>query len=403
MSLAVLALWWLTRPLLGERRAIVAAGLFAVSPIVALQASLSIPEGPLLLSIVVAQCALLRLYCAPDEEREGFPWLALLFWAAQGTGMLLNALAVPILSASTIVALYVFDRRLDWLKRLQPLWGVPLMLAIAAPWLLIRAHFDGGVPFSQLSFGEFIRALGGAQDMKWKAAPLTFTAALLLGFLPGALLIVPALQGLWRGRAAPVQRFLFCWIVGYWLYLELIASKPALYTVQAMFPAAAAAVALALDRALPEAGEQNSRLAIPPLSLALPWWLVLPGDHRAVCRHSRRLRRRAELCRRRRRRPRHAAVHARCARHARWPRRSLGSLQHRRLRALHRLHVRRADAAHQDGLAGPAHRRGRRAAAPLRDGAGWRRRIPRAVDHLRPRPRQRCRCRNHRRMDGRRR
>jgi 4-amino-4-deoxy-L-arabinose transferase-like glycosyltransferase len=266
--LAVLAMWWLTLPLLGERRALIAAALFTVTPIVALQASLSIPEGPLLLSIVVAQCALLRLYCAPGGDEGNGWWLALAFWVAQGFGILINALAVPILSLSTIIALCVFDRRLDWLKRLRPLWGVPLMMAIAAPWIIIRAHFDG-VPFSGLTWGEFIRALGGAQDMKWKAAPLTFTVGLLLGFMPGALLIVPALKGLWQGREAALHRFLFSWIVGYWLYLELIASKPALYTVQAIFPAAAAAVALALDK--------NGRLAIPPLSLRLPWWLVLPG------------------------------------------------------------------------------------------------------------------------------
>ena len=99
--LAVLATWWLTRPLLGDRRAVIAAALFAVSPIVALQATLSIPEGPLLLAIVVAQLTLLRLYCAPDSDRDKQLWLALAFWAAQGGGMLLNALAVPILSLAT--------------------------------------------------------------------------------------------------------------------------------------------------------------------------------------------------------------------------------------------------------------------------------------------------------------
>jgi 4-amino-4-deoxy-L-arabinose transferase-like glycosyltransferase len=266
--LAVLATWWLTRPLLGNRRAVIAAGLFAVSPIVALQATLSIPEGQLLLAIVVAQLTLLRLYCAPDSDRDKQLWLALAFWAAQGGGILINALAVPILSLSTLIALYVMDRRLDWLSRLRPLIGIPLMLVIAAPWLLIRAHFDG-VPFSGLTWGEFIRALGGAQDMKWKAAPFTFTLAFLLGFLPGALLLWPALQNLWRERGDALQRFLFAWIVGYWLYLELIASKPALYTVQAIFPAAAAAVALVLDR--------DGRLALPPRMLRLPPWLVLAG------------------------------------------------------------------------------------------------------------------------------
>lgn len=266
-ALAVLAVWWLLAPLLGQRRALIAAGLYAVSPIVALQAQLAIPEGPLLLAAVAAQLTLLRLYCTPKPNHE--MGLALAFWAAQGCGILINALAVPILSLSTVAALYVFDRRVDWLWRLRPLIGVPLMAAIAAPWLLVRVNFDGGVPFSGLTWGELVRALGGAQDMKWKAAPLTFTLAFVLGFMPGALLLVPALQGLWQNRASALQRFLFAWLAGYLVYLELIASKPALYTVQAMFPAAAAAAALALDR--------EGALAIPPRMLRLPWWLVLPG------------------------------------------------------------------------------------------------------------------------------
>jgi len=265
--LAVLSVWWLLRPLIGPRRSLMAAALFAVTPVVAIQSQLAIPEGPLLFAIVVAQLSLLRLYCARADEPQTH--LALAFWVAQGFAILLNALAVPILSLSTIAALWVFDRDLGWLKRLQSAWGLPLMLAIAAPWLIIRAHFDNGVPFSSLTFSETLRALGGAQDMKWKAAPLTFTLGLILGFLPGALLWVPAARELWSNRSEPLQRFLLCWIAGYLVYLELISSKPALYTVQAMFPAAAAAVALTLDR--------DGRLALPPLMLKLPAWAVLIG------------------------------------------------------------------------------------------------------------------------------
>ena len=264
--LAVLAVFWLSRPLIGARASLIAAGLFAVMPIVALQAQLSIPEGPLLAAATVAQLTLWRLYCRPSRRQE--TELALLFWAAQGLGMLINALAVPILSISTIVALYVFDRKLSWLKRLHPFSGVPLMLVIAAPWILVRMHIDG-VPFSTLTWSELLTALGGAQDMKWKAAPLTFTLALLLGSLPAMVLLVPGARFLWDHRTGSVQRFLFCWIVGYLVYLELIASKPALYTVQAMFPAVAAAAALVLDK--------SGRLEIPEYTLRLPAWFVGPG------------------------------------------------------------------------------------------------------------------------------
>jgi 4-amino-4-deoxy-L-arabinose transferase-like glycosyltransferase len=266
--LAVLALWKLSAPLVGPRASLIAAAFFAVTPVVALQSQLAIPEGPLLLAIVVAQLALLRLYCATGDGLDA-KRLALGFWAAQGGGILLNALALPILSLSTLIALFFFDRDLAWLKRLRPLVGIPLMLVIAAPWVLVRAHADGGMPFATLDWHEFLRALGGAQDMKWKAAPLTFTLGLVLGFLPGALLLVPALKGLWNGRAEPLQRFLLSWIVGYLLYLELISSKPALYTVQAMFPAAALAAALVMQR--------QGRLVLPDYMLRLPAWLVAPG------------------------------------------------------------------------------------------------------------------------------
>ena len=89
--LAVLSVCWLLRPLVGARASLIAAALFAVTPIVALQAELAITEGPLLLAIVVAQLALLRLYCArAGEQLSG---VAIAFWAAQGLAMLLNALA----------------------------------------------------------------------------------------------------------------------------------------------------------------------------------------------------------------------------------------------------------------------------------------------------------------------
>ncbi|KWT70633.1 hypothetical protein APY04_0913 [Hyphomicrobium sulfonivorans] len=278
--LAVLALWWLSRPLIGPRRAIIAAALFAVSPIVALQATLAIPEGPLLLTIVITQLCLMRIYASEPQEDRHELWLAMAFWVAQGVSILLNALAVPILSLVTVVLLYVFDRRLAWLRCLRPLTGVLLMCAIAAPWLLIRAHFDGGVPFAGMSWDKFIRALGGAQNMKWHAAPLTFTLAILLGTLPAAIFLFPALRNLWQTRSLAIERFLFAWIVGYWLYLELIASKPALYTVQAIFPAIALAIALVIDptRSSSQAQAKTGHgLIVPPQTLRMPWWLVAIG------------------------------------------------------------------------------------------------------------------------------
>ena len=233
VTLAVLALFWLGQAIVGAEAALIASALFAVAPLTVLVSQLAIAEGLSLLPATVAMLALLRIYTtSPGEparsgpstspsprslrgegrgegrpqtpaqasaphasplpasgERESDRWtLPLLFWAAVGLGVLINALLVPILIVATLIALYVMDRDLSWLKRLQPLVGIPLALLIASPWLIVRAHQDG-TPFAGLSWREFLAALGGAQDMKLRAFPGTFVLALLLGFLPGTALL----------------------------------------------------------------------------------------------------------------------------------------------------------------------------------------------------------------------
>lgn len=258
--LAVVALYWLAAPLVGGGTALLAAGLFAVAPLTVLVSQLAITEGLSLLPATVAMLALLRTYVA--RENDDGRVLALLFWAAVGFGIVLNALLVPILVIATLLALFVMDRDIAWLNRLRPLIGVPIALVIASPWLLVRAHQDG-VPFSGMDWTALIEALGGSQDMKLRAMPGTFMLALLLGFLPGTALLAPAMMRLWNGREQRIAKFLLAWVIGYLAYLELLSSKPGTYTVQVMFPALALGVAMLVT------SHEND--TPPPKWHAIPW------------------------------------------------------------------------------------------------------------------------------------
>jgi hypothetical protein len=142
--------------------------------------------------------------------------------------------------------------------RLEPGWGVPLMLVLGAPWPLALVLAEGGWPYSGLTLRELLGALGGSQAMKFKAPPLGFILAFVVGSLPFVLLLWPAVRRLWHERANAVERFLLAWIGGYLAYLELISSKPALYTVPALMPAAAAAVALLLTTTVIGSGLQRT-------------------------------------------------------------------------------------------------------------------------------------------------
>ncbi|MBN9247538.1 MAG: glycosyltransferase family 39 protein [Hyphomicrobium sp.] len=259
VTLAVLALFWLGRGLVGAETALVAAALFAVSPLTVLVSQLAIAEGLSLLPATVAMVALARIYTKPDERLP----LALLFWVALGFGILINALLVPILVVATLIALYVMDRDLTWLKRLRPFIGLPIALAIGAWWLIIRTHQDG-TPFAGMGWRGFLGALGGAQDMKLRAFPGTFVLAVALGFLPGTVLIGTAFKRFWESREQALSRFLLAWVLGYIVYLELLSSKPGTYMVQTMFPALALGVAIVVT----SEGGLGKR---PPWSLFTTW------------------------------------------------------------------------------------------------------------------------------------
>lgn len=240
VTLAVVLLYWLARPLVGSQTAFIAALLFAAAPLTVLVSQLAIAEGLSLLPATVAMLALLRIYCAkPEEETRA---LSIMFWAALGTSILINALLIPILAAVTLLALWILDQDTVWYRRLFTPRFAPLALLIGAPWLAVRILQDG-IPFSGLGWNAMFEALGGAQDMKLRAWPGTFLLAAVLGFLPGTALMAPALTRIWNARHERLARFLCAWIIGYLVYLELLSSKPGTYMVQPIFPALALAVA----------------------------------------------------------------------------------------------------------------------------------------------------------------
>ena len=244
VTLSTLALYWLSAPLFGSSTALIASGLFAVAPLTALLANLAIAESLSLLPATVAMLSLLRIYTSArdDDTRR----LAVLFWAALGFGVLFNAFLVPILVIVTLIALRFMDRDMWWLEKLHTLPGLPLAVLIASPWIIVRCLQDG-VPFAGLDLPAVIRALGGAQDMKHRAWPGTFVLATLIGFLPGTVLLAPALRDLWSQREGKIARFLLAWIIGYLFYLEILSSKPGTYMVQTLFPALALSVAMCVS------------------------------------------------------------------------------------------------------------------------------------------------------------
>ncbi len=219
----------------------IGAGVFLASCLsLGFEARIGKTDGALLAATAAAQFALMRLYLDPPAKR----WVAAVFWAALGVGVLLKGPIPLLVSGLTVLALIAWDRRVAWLKRLHAGWGAPLALLIAAPWY---------VAIGMVSHGGFFRTAIGKSMMGKVAvgqqahgAPFGYhLVGLPLTFWPASLLVAAATPFVWRQRRRAEVRFLIAWIVPSWIVFELIKTKLPHYVLP-LFPALACLAALAL-------------------------------------------------------------------------------------------------------------------------------------------------------------
>ncbi|HLJ19501.1 MAG TPA: glycosyl transferase, partial [Stellaceae bacterium] len=148
-------------------------------------------------------------------------------------------------------ALAIADRDTRWLGRLRFLWGLPLMLLIAGPWLVaITVATDGG--FANESVGkDLLGKLIHGQESHG-APPGYFLVLALVTFWPGSLALAGAARLAWRERGETAIRFLIAWLVPFWLLLELVPTKLPHYVLPA-YPA----LALLTGRALTDGARRH--------------------------------------------------------------------------------------------------------------------------------------------------
>ena len=242
--LGVSLLFALGRGLFGAPSAFLAALAVAVTPIVALHAQLAIAEPLILPLIVASQFALFAIYSS--QALPGWLGWRGAFWIALGISTWFNALAVPLLALVTALGLMVADRSVRLLARLAPWFGLPLFLIVALPWLISFWLISGGKPFAGLVWFQALDVLEGGQAMKFKTVYGVFILFVGLAFIPVSHMLGPALVRAWPARRDLAVRFLLVWLVAPVAALEIFSHKPPLYTVQAVFPAAALLVAFAI-------------------------------------------------------------------------------------------------------------------------------------------------------------
>ena len=265
---AILITFRLGSGIVGRKAALVGAALLATSLGVVAEAHLAKTDAVLLGFVTIAQLSLGRIYFG---GRGGVtaPWrFAIAFWAALACGILVKGPVGPLAAGLTIAALAIFDRDRSWLRSLRVWQGLLLLAVIVLPWLIAISTATQGA-FIQDSLGkDFLGKLIGAQESHG-APPLYYLALLPVTFWPGALFLGVGIAWAWRQRREPAEKFLICWIIPFWLLLELVPTKLPNYLLP-IYPAMALLIGRAVIAIIDD--EFASRRWLDRLSLAA--WLI---------------------------------------------------------------------------------------------------------------------------------
>ncbi len=235
---------WAASLIFGAPIGLSAGALLAACVSLGFEARIGKTDGALLASVVVAQFALMRAYLATSLARPASWRVAAAFWAALGIGVLLKGPIIILVSGLTVLALLAVDRKAGWLRGLQVIWGLPLMLAIALPWYLAIGAASHG-EFFRIAVGHSLlnKVTNGQQS---HGAPFGYHLALFIGsFWPGSILAAAAIPFAWARRREPQVRFLLAWIIPSWIAFELFKTKLPHYVLPT-FPAIACLAACAL-------------------------------------------------------------------------------------------------------------------------------------------------------------
>jgi 4-amino-4-deoxy-L-arabinose transferase-like glycosyltransferase len=255
--LAVLATCYLGRALVGRRAAFLAAAMLAPCMVLVVETHIAKTDAALLASITAAMLLMGRAYLAPAQFSAK---QALGFWLALGAGVLLKGPIAPMVPLLAGITLLVMDRRAPWFGALRPLWGVPLMIACAAPWFIAIGIATEGRFFSEAIGDDMLSKVGSGEESHW-GPPGFYTFLFGITAFPSAWIVLRALPGAWADRLKPQTRFLLGWAVPVWLLFEAVATKLPHYALPAYPALMLLAAAWALD----------------PLRRPTPRWLAAIG------------------------------------------------------------------------------------------------------------------------------
>ncbi|MBW8880612.1 MAG: glycosyltransferase family 39 protein [Asticcacaulis sp.] len=228
-ALAAFACAWGASSAFGTRVGTKAGLLFAVSFMLSTEAFWAKTDAVLCGVLTLALAALSRIYLrtrelAPNDPAPGLKRDLWIFWLSIASAILVKGPVALLVVAAPILFLWGWDRRLNWLKRLNIGWGLILVLALCGPWAVAITIMTDGAFWSGAVGHDLATKLNGGSEGH-SGFPGTHTLLLAITLFPMSGLLGGAIQTAIQRRTEPAIRFAIAWFLPAFVFFELMPTK----------------------------------------------------------------------------------------------------------------------------------------------------------------------------------
>jgi len=230
--LAAAACAWGAAAFFGPQAGLLAGAMLGTTFLLSTEALIAKTDAVLCGCTTLALAALGRMYAEANGGPPAGRRAWLLFWLGMAVGVLDKGPITPMVAFLAIAVLAVADRKVAWLKRLNWIWGVILVVAVVGPWAgAVTVATDGG--FWSVAFtGDLAPKLAGGQESHG-APPGYHTLLAPLLLFPMTLMLPAAAVTAWTRRREPGVRFALAWLIPAWIVFEATPTKLVHYTLPA--------------------------------------------------------------------------------------------------------------------------------------------------------------------------
>ncbi len=222
--ITILILWKFSQTLFGQKASLFVVSASMISLLFIFESHVAKTDTLLLSLITLQQFLLLKIILNKEKSIFFDLIMPISMWLVLGIGFLIKGPISLVVFIFTLSSYALWNKDINLLKNIRPFWGIICFLIIVLPWVFIIQKTTDGLFFQKAINEDFLPKLLSEQESHGGYPGYYFLISSLI-FWPLASFFPLAFFFVKNNLSNLGIRFLICWLVPFWIIIELIPTK----------------------------------------------------------------------------------------------------------------------------------------------------------------------------------